>query len=142
MEIDKVTYLYLNFGAGKATVAIIPRHSNTAEIGVAFCSPYDQFNRNIGRELSLRRLTDKKDFYVYFERTEYALKQQVRELVNFIVAGQWVSVLDFDTELNTTIYNILTETSQDFNDNEIPMTIHTNVVPHWATKAVLKNNLY
>jgi len=138
------TYLYLNFGDGIATTAIVQHpDSNTTEIGVAFCSPRDPFVKKIGRDIALERVAKKKDFYVCFERNENAkLKWQIRDLVKFIIAGKWVGNIDFETELETKVNEIITETSTDFPSDIAPMTVHTNTIPTWAKRAVIEKTFY
>ena len=136
------TFLYLQLGQGTATVAIVPLADNTVEVGVAFCSPEDQFSRAEGRKRALERITQKKDFYVHYERNTDSLKGQAKSLVKLIVSGRWVSVLDFATELDTIIYEIITETSKEIEFDLAPMTVHTNTIPVWARHAVIEKNFY
>ncbi len=137
-----IDFLYLSFGDGRVTAAIRLGRDNTAEIGVAFCSPHDQFVKSIGRELASDRITTKKDFYVHFERNDRPVKHQVRDLVKMITSGRWVSVLDFDIELDTTIYELITETSIEVPCEIAPMVVQTNTVPGWAKVAVIEKNFY
>lgn len=145
MKIDTLTFLYLNLGDGRATIAIMPNEDDTVEVGVAFCSPQDNFNRKTGRAIALQRLQNKNGFYVSFER-DYtkALKQHAKEVVKFIIRGHWVTVLDFNIEINTTIYELVTETGNDVNieDLDIPITMYTSTTPHWAKDAVLGHDFY
>jgi hypothetical protein len=137
------TYLYLNLGDGRATVAIQHNDDNTIEIGVAFCSPVDRFVKAVGRVKALERLKQKKDFYVRFDIDENEkLKWQVRDLVRFIVLGKWVTALDFETELDIKVHEIVTETVNDFPSDIAPMTVHTNTIPTWAKRAAAEKNFY
>jgi len=136
-----MTYLYLTFGDGRLTVAI-SEIENIAEIGVAFCSPYDQFSKEIGRKIATERLLTKKDFYVAFARDNSKLKWQVREIVKYIVSGEWVTKDDIENELETKIFKIVTETETDIPNDIAPMTVYTNTVPSWAKQAVVEKNLY
>lgn len=129
----EITYLYLYRGGGRITIAILPHEDNTIEIGAAFCSPQDRFVKKIGRELALKRLKEKNFFYVSFEHDgNIKLKDHVAKLIDFIIKQQWVSVLDFDIELNTTIYNIITEAEHEIPCEVGPLTCCTNVIPQWA----------
>lgn len=137
------TYLHLDLGEGKATIAIQPNEDNTVEIGVAFCSPEDRFMKAVGRAKALERLKQKKDFYVRFDKDQNAkLKWQVRDLVKFVILGKWVSNIDFETELDTKVHEITTETVNDFPNDFAPMTVHTNTIPTWAKRAVVEKNFY
>lgn len=137
------TFLYLNLGRGRATVAINEHPENkTAEIGVAFCSPNDQFVKELGRNIAEKRLQEKKDFYICFERNNEKLKWQARDLVKFVILGRWASKLDFETELEIKVHEIVTDTISDFPNDIAPMTVHTNTVPTWAKRAVAEKNFY
>jgi len=138
------TYLYLNFGDGKATVAIIENAENkTVELGATFCSPQDQFIKAYGRNVALWRLQNKKDFYVHFDKDETdKLKWQVRDVIKFAVSGKWVNALDFETELGIKVHELITETVNNFPSDIAPMTVHTNTVPTWAKRAVEQKNFY
>lgn len=140
--INDTTFLYLKFGEGIATVAIRPKDNNTVEIGAAFCSPEDRFEKSIGRKLAVTRIKNKKDFYVCFERNDSLLKHQVRDLIKLIVSGRWVSILDFDIELDTTVYDLITETLTEVPCEIAPMVVQTNTVPGWAKTAAIENNFY
>lgn len=136
------TFLYLTYGDGKATVAI-KEAKNIVELGAAFCSPEDQFEKAHGREIALKRLNEKQDFYVCFEQDKSKkLKWQAREIVNFIVSGRWVSKLDFETELDLKVSDIVTETVTDFPNDIIPITVHTNTIPTWVKRAALEKTIY
>lgn len=138
MKYDKITFLYLKYGKGRATAAILPHNDNIAEMGIALCSPTDKFVKKIGRELAVKRLINKKDFYINYEMNDYKLKNQASDIINFVMAEKWVTVLDFDTEINTTVYEIITETNEEYQSELGPITIHTNVIPHWASDAAAK----
>ncbi len=61
---DKVRYYYLKFGEGAsgvpdgflgvATICLIP-FEGVITRGIAFCSPRDQFNKRLGRNIALGR---------------------------------------------------------------------------------------
>lgn len=135
------TFLYLTFGDGRATVAINDM-GKLADIGVAFCSPRDQFAKEIGRKIARDRLMSRKDFYVSFERNDDKVKGQVRDIVKFIVSGAWVTKADIENELEFKILDVVTETSNDFPSDIAPMTVHTSTIPTWAKRAVVEKNLY
>lgn len=136
------TFLYLTYGDGKATIAI-KQIEDIIHIAAAFCSPQDQFARHKGRKIALERLNNKKDFYISFKHnSDIKIKWQVRELVNFVVAGNWVAKLDIENEIETTIFDFITETVIDFPDDIIPMSVHTNTIPTWAKHAAIEKTLY
>lgn len=129
------TFLYLNFGQGRVTVAI-KEQNNLLKIGAAFCSPSDQFIKEYGRKLALDRLNNKKDFYICFEKeNSIRIKEQVCNLIKFIISGQWVSKLDVETELGLIVYEIITESENHFSNDIAPMVLHTNIIPTWAKHA-------
>lgn len=135
------TFLYLTLGDGRATIAI-NQVDNNAEIAAAFCSPRDRFNKETGRKIALERLNNKNGFYVHFERNNDKLKWQVRDIVKFVISGEWVTQADIENELEMRIFNLVTEIETDFPNDFAPMTVHTNTVPTWAKRAVLEKNLY
>lgn len=128
------SFLYLYLGNGRATIAINEKN-NSVHIGVAFCSPDDQFIKKYGKELALARLNDRKEFYVCFERNSDRIKQQVHKIIKFIISEKWVTKLDIENELDIVIYALITETVKEFSDN---MTVHTNTIPTWARCAVFE----
>lgn len=129
------TFLYLNFGPGRVTVAI-KEQNNLLKIGAAFCSPCDQFIKEYGRKLALDRLNNKRDFYICFEKeNSIRIKEQVYNLIKFIISGQWVSKLDVETELGLIVYEIITESENHFSNDIAPMVLHTNTIPTWAKHA-------
>lgn len=136
------TFLYITYGEGQATVAIKEIEDNI-QISAAFCSPDDQFVKDKGRKIALERMNDKKDFYISFKKNDkLKLKWQVRDLINFVVSGKWVTKLDIENELETTVFHFITETETEFPDDFLPMTVHTNVIPSWAKRAVIEKTLY
>lgn len=78
MSKDNVRYMHVDIGKGKATAAIEEK-TGAARVGLAFCSPKDQFNKKIGRLISSGRLQHDKCFFELTLDPERRLKEQVYE---------------------------------------------------------------
>ncbi len=138
----KITYLYLALGSGLLTIAVYLQKTEMVDIGIAFCSPDDQFIEEKGKSLANIRLMDKSGFFVQFKRNNIPLEQQIHQLVSRIISNNWGSIIDFEMELETVVYELITETITNTIDEEInlPIIIHTNIIPNWAKRAVIDNN--
>lgn len=79
------TFSHIPLGKGRATLAIQVEGDNL-EIGVAFCSPKDQFSKAKGRMIAEGRLKAKHGFYMKIGRNpDEKLKDQARRVVVTLV---------------------------------------------------------
>lgn len=80
-------------GQGRVTLAIrlTPEEygaAGTVEVGVAFCSPKDQFTRAKGRELAKQRLDAGQDFYLKANRDPAVpLKSQTADMLAHLLGS-------------------------------------------------------
>jgi hypothetical protein len=102
------TFVHTDLGNGHATLAIretmAANNTGIIEVGVAFCSPNEQFNRRIGRTIASGRLNAKRRFYAIVPRnTDIKLKTQAEAMLHQLLDGENVvfeSVKGFGWQAN------------------------------------------
>ena len=101
------TFVHMDLGDGHASLAIretMNEGSGTIEVGVAFCSPNEQFNRRIGRTIASGRLNAKRRFYCIVARNPaIKLKTQAEAMLHQLLEGENVvfeSVKGFGWQAN------------------------------------------
>lgn len=87
-------FIYPYLGAGRAAVAVqVFRELKTVGVGVAWCSPKDQFNRKMGRRIAEGRLLRAGNMYYELpysgEPTRKQIVEQVVNTITFADAPQW-----------------------------------------------------
>jgi hypothetical protein len=118
MEPKLVTnYMHLHVGMGRVTLAL--RHKLCAakgdevEVGVAFCSPKDQFNKARGRNIARGRLEQAGNQTMAFQSNgEEPLKRQLYDI----------------------FFALMTQTP---NKNQTVM--HSVDIPRWANGAIARH---
>ena len=89
MKVNEIEYMHLDIGEGKATAAIKKMDSvgyESVMVGLAFCSPKDQFCKRTGRLISSGRL-NKIPFWNLTIDPERKIKEQVHDA--FVKAFEW-----------------------------------------------------
>ena len=90
MEEQEPSYMHLDIGAGRVTAAIDIKSEGqeVAYIGLAFCSPVDQFSRKKGRLISSGRLRKDKHFFRLIIDPAKKVSDQVAEALEASVLSK------------------------------------------------------
>ena len=82
MKTETIYYEHIPLGGGRATVAIRLVDESTVNVGLALCSPKDQFSRRRGRIIAGGRLNKGKLYLSTLEiDPDESIKVQVRDAV-------------------------------------------------------------
>ena len=89
---NETVYQHMSLGTGKATVAIrvdedTPSH-RVARVGLATCSPKDQFSRKRGRAIAEGRLQARKFFMQLTVADGTNVKQEVAKAIKAQARGK------------------------------------------------------
>lgn len=87
-------FYHFQFLGGRITAASVMKDDKIF-VALAFCSPYDQFNRRLGRTISTGRLRKKK-YHLVFDKEGFskdaliaAIKQAAENKEKFV--PQWIT---------------------------------------------------
>lgn len=87
-------FYHFQFLGGRITAASVMK-GDKIFVALAFCSPYDQFNRRLGRTISTGRLRKKK-YHLVFDKENFskdalisAIKQAAENKEKFL--PQWIT---------------------------------------------------